>query len=99
MRSRNTSRQTSRATSPTRIGAASRKAPGPLLLQAQYNASHKRASDPLRAFPTEINQVIFGYLRVKDLGSCARVSKKWHKSQTLNYGKHSLSPSSATEAA
>jgi hypothetical protein len=41
--------------------------------------------DPLRALPTELNQRIFGALALRDLARCARVSRKWARSQTLNY--------------
>ncbi|KAF6742078.1 hypothetical protein DFP72DRAFT_996736 [Ephemerocybe angulata] len=41
--------------------------------------------DPLRAFPTEVSQKIFTRLSISDLAKCSRVSKKWNKSQTLNY--------------
>ena len=80
-RSRAPSRPTSRPTSPTRAGASKRKAPGPLLLTKGSN------SDPLRVFPTEVSQRIFGLLDIGDLARCSRVCKKWLKSQTLNYGE------------
>jgi len=47
--------------------------------------SGARSKDPLRAFPTEVSQRIFGLLSIRDLARCARVSKKWSRSQTLNY--------------
>ena len=78
------SRQTSRPSSPTRMGANKRKVPGPLIL----SKSKERSLDPLRALPTDISQRIFGMLSIGDLARCARVCKKWSKSQTLNYGKH-----------
>ncbi|EED84760.1 predicted protein [Postia placenta Mad-698-R] len=46
---------------------------------------HGVPSDPLRAFHTEVSQRIFSQLSIKDLARCARVSKKWSKSQTINY--------------
>lgn len=49
-------------------------------------ASKGSSKDPLRIFPTELNQVIFGRLSIRDLARCARVSKKWSKSQSINYG-------------
>ncbi|ETW78293.1 hypothetical protein HETIRDRAFT_241805, partial [Heterobasidion irregulare TC 32-1] len=73
------SRPSSRPPSPTR-GAAARPLPRPLHLSAR-----KSPADPLRAFPTEISQQIFRHLAIRDLAACSRVSKKWHKSQTLNY--------------
>ncbi|KZT68796.1 hypothetical protein DAEQUDRAFT_745529 [Daedalea quercina L-15889] len=42
-------------------------------------------SDPLRAFPTDISQRIFSQLSIRDLARCSRVSKKWNRSQSLNY--------------
>lgn len=44
--------------------------------------------DPLRALPTDVSQRIFSQLSIRDLSRCSRVSKKWNKSQTLNYGEH-----------
>ncbi|KAF8584931.1 hypothetical protein K439DRAFT_1388790 [Ramaria rubella] len=72
------SRPTSRPPSPTR-GASKRPVPGPLLL-AKHNHT-----DPLKAFPTELGQRIFGLLDVQDLARCSRVSRKWNRSQTINY--------------
>ncbi|KAI0039489.1 hypothetical protein FA95DRAFT_1504112, partial [Auriscalpium vulgare] len=73
------SQPASRPASPTR-GAASRRLPGPLHL-----TSTKATTDPLKAFATEISQRIFGYVSISDLARAARVSRKWRKSQTLNY--------------
>ncbi|GJE91991.1 F-box protein [Phanerochaete sordida] len=73
--SRPSSRPTSRAASPRRAARS--------LLQV--STPGKPATDPLKAFPTEISQRIFGMLSIKDLARCARVSRKWSKSQTLNY--------------
>ncbi|OCH94235.1 hypothetical protein OBBRIDRAFT_832057 [Obba rivulosa] len=42
-------------------------------------------TDPLKAFPTEISQRIFAQLSTRDLAVCARVCRKWARSQTLNY--------------
>ncbi|KAH9911653.1 uncharacterized protein B0H18DRAFT_1089002 [Fomitopsis serialis] len=42
-------------------------------------------SDPLRALPTDLSQRIFAQLSIRDLARCSRVSKKWNRSQTLNY--------------
>ncbi|KAF7319764.1 Dolichol-phosphate mannosyltransferase subunit 1 [Mycena kentingensis (nom. inval.)] len=67
-----------RPPSPTRNGAAGRPLPGPL-----HISSSRR--DLLKALPTEISQRIFGLLPVKDLAKCALVSKKWNRSQTINY--------------
>lgn len=86
-RSRPASRPSSRATSPTR--ASARPLKGPLHLSA---TAHRISSDPLKAFPTDVSQKIFGQLRIRDLARCSRVSRKWNKSQTLNYGKYPASP-------
>lgn len=48
--------------------------------------SKDKSKDPLKKFPTEVSQRIFRDLAVRDLAKCSRVSKKWAKSQTLNYG-------------
>ncbi|KAH7104241.1 hypothetical protein BKA62DRAFT_499925 [Auriculariales sp. MPI-PUGE-AT-0066] len=77
MNSRPTSRPGSRPGSPTR-GARNRLAPGSLKLAG-------RSSDPLKALPSELGQRIFSRLSMRDLASCSRVSRKWQKSQTLNY--------------
>ena len=82
-RSRAPSRPASRPTSPTRAGASKRKAPGPLLL------TKRSSTDPLRAFPTEVSQRIFGLLSLSDLAKTSRVCKKWARSQSLNYGESS----------
>ncbi|KAJ7604759.1 hypothetical protein B0H17DRAFT_1120778 [Mycena rosella] len=66
-----------RPPSPTRNGAAARPLPGPLHLSSRR--------DLLKALPTEISQRIFGRLSIKDLATCALVSKKWSRSQTINY--------------
>jgi len=42
-------------------------------------------TDPLRVFPTELSQRLFSLLSIKDLANCARVSKKWNTSQSINY--------------
>ncbi|GJJ13845.1 hypothetical protein Clacol_008102 [Clathrus columnatus] len=76
--SRPSSRPSSRASSPTK-GAFKRPIPGPLILNKTNNA------DPLRIFPTELGQRIFGMLSISDLAKCARVCKKWSRSQTINY--------------
>ncbi|KAJ7171699.1 hypothetical protein C8R43DRAFT_979088 [Mycena crocata] len=67
-----------RPPSPTRAnGAAARPLPGPLHLSSRR--------DLLKALPTEISQRIFARLPLKDLAKCALVSKKWSRSQTINY--------------
>ena len=82
------SRQTSRPSSPTRMGASKRKAPGPLLMNVSVSAITKdKSRDPLRRFPTEVSQRVFRELPIKDLAKCARVCRKWAKSQTINYGE------------
>ncbi|EKM60581.1 uncharacterized protein PHACADRAFT_246595 [Phanerochaete carnosa HHB-10118-sp] len=73
--SRPSSRPASRATSP-------RRAVRSLL---QMTSPGRPSSDILKAFPTEISQRIFNMLSIRDLSRCARVSRKWSKSQTLNY--------------
>ncbi|EIW65205.1 uncharacterized protein TRAVEDRAFT_160063 [Trametes versicolor FP-101664 SS1] len=78
VQSRPTSRPGSRPQSPTRRGAR----PSPLQpMTAQKTVSR----DPLRALPTDVSQRIFSQLSIRDLSRCSRVSKKWNKSQTLNY--------------
>uniref|UniRef100_A0A0W0FHX1 F-box domain-containing protein n=1 Tax=Moniliophthora roreri TaxID=221103 RepID=A0A0W0FHX1_MONRR len=49
------------------------------------SSSPSNSKDPLRLFPTQVSQRIFSHLSVKDLARCSRVSRKWNKSQTLNY--------------
>lgn len=71
-----------RPSSPTLKGAAARPIPKPLLL----NKSRSR-TDPLRVLPTELSQRIFSRLRLSDLAKCSLVSKKWNRSQTINYGQ------------
>jgi len=66
-----------RPSSPIR-GASARPLRGPL-----HISSSRR--DPLKAFPTEVSQRIFGQLTIRELAKCALVSKKWHRSQTINY--------------
>ncbi|PPQ99603.1 hypothetical protein CVT24_005179 [Panaeolus cyanescens] len=66
-----------RASSPVR-GASSRPIKGPLLISSSR-------TDPLKAFPTELSQRIFSRLSIKDLAKCSLVSKKWSRSQTINY--------------
>ncbi|KAG6879017.1 hypothetical protein C0992_005844 [Termitomyces sp. T32_za158] len=66
-----------RPSSPVR-GASARPLRGPL-----HISSTRR--DVLRAFPTEVSQKIFSYLSIGQLAKCALVSKKWHRSQTINY--------------
>jgi len=76
----NRSRVGSRAPSPTR-GAATRPLPGPL----HIHRSHASATDPLKALPTEVSQRIFNLLSTSELARCAQVSRKWSRSQTINY--------------
>ncbi|KAI0358827.1 hypothetical protein OH77DRAFT_1420311 [Trametes cingulata] len=76
--SRPGSRPGSRAHSPTRRGGR----PSPLHPTSAHKAS---STDPLRAFPTDISQRIFSLLSIRDLARCSRVSRRWNKSQTLNY--------------
>ncbi|KAG9104687.1 hypothetical protein FRC06_000073 [Ceratobasidium sp. 370] len=68
--SRPGSRSGSRASSPSRLGASGRRIRGPLML-----GGVRRHTDPVRAFPTEIGQRIFGQLGVRDLANCARGGK------------------------
>jgi len=65
-----------RPSSPVR-GASSRPLPGPLHITSRR--------DLLKVLPTEINQRIFSYLPIRDLARCALVSRKWNRSQTINY--------------
>ncbi|KAG8742113.1 hypothetical protein FRC10_001983 [Ceratobasidium sp. 414] len=62
--SRPGSRPGSRASSPSRLGASGRRIRGPLML-----GGVRRHTDPVRAFPTEIGQKIFGQLGVRDLAN------------------------------
>ncbi|KAG9314736.1 nucleotide-diphospho-sugar transferase [Chiua virens] len=78
-RSRGPSRPSSRPASPTR--RTNLRNPPPTSTLGPKSLS----SDPLKAFPTQISQGIFRWLEVSDLASCSRVSRKWNKSQTLNY--------------
>jgi F-box-like len=73
-----------RPSSPTRF-SSSKPIRGPLHLP-----SDKSKTDPLRKLPTEISQKIFARLPITTLAKCALVSRKWSKSQTLNYGKRQL---------
>ncbi|KAG2364707.1 hypothetical protein BDR07DRAFT_1607934 [Suillus spraguei] len=75
-RSRGPSRPSSRPVSPTRRG---------LIRSASGLPSKGLSNDPLKAFPTQVSQSIFRWLEISELATCARVSRKWHKSQTLNY--------------
>lgn len=84
-RSRAPSRPTSRPVSPHR---RSHLRDGSLTLIS----SRPLSSDPLRAFPTQISQRIFRWLDISDLAACSRISRKWNKSQTLNY---SMSPANS----
>ncbi|KAI0656765.1 hypothetical protein C8Q70DRAFT_1008470 [Cubamyces menziesii] len=76
--SRPGSRPGSRPHSPTRRGGR----PSPL---QPITALKSSSTDPLRAFPTDISQRIFSQLSIRDLARCSRVSRRWNKSQTLNY--------------
>ena len=78
--SRPSSRPGSRATSPSKRAVRS-------ALHMSTPGAGRSATDPLKAFPTEVSQRIFGQLSNKDLARCALVSRKWSKSQTINYGK------------
>jgi len=88
--SRASSRAGSRSHSPTRTGAPARRlAPLRLIPEERspttLTARKLDSRDPLKAFPTDISQRIFSYLSIKELARCARVSRKWAKSQTINY--------------
>jgi hypothetical protein len=52
---------------------------------AATTASRKNTRDPLRALPSDLNQRIFASLGIRDLARCSRVSKRWSRSQTINY--------------
>jgi len=73
-----TSPSNTRPSSPTLKGAAGRPIPKALHLT-------RSRSDPLRVLPTELSQRIFSRLPLSDLARCALVSKKWNRSQTINY--------------
>ncbi|KAG8958776.1 hypothetical protein FRC03_008830 [Tulasnella sp. 419] len=77
----------SRSQSPTKLGASARKPLKSLYLSPDTRDGQKKpkSTDPLRVLPTEISQRIFGMLTIKQLARCARVSRKWKRSQTLNY--------------
>jgi len=75
VRSRAPSRPSSRPVSPSRRGPTC----------SGNGLSSKGLSDPLKAFPTQVSQNIFRWLGISELATCARVSRKWNKSQTLNY--------------
>lgn len=76
-----TSPSETRPSSPTLKGAAARPIPKPLHLNTRSR------TDPLRVLPTELSQRIFARLPLPDLARCALVSKKWNRSQTINYGQ------------
>ncbi|KAG1814447.1 uncharacterized protein BJ212DRAFT_1463516 [Suillus subaureus] len=80
-RSRGPSRPSSRPVSPTRRGLTRSSSGLPL---------KGLSSDPLKAFPTQVSQRIFRWLGISELATCARVSRKWNKSQTLNYSKSNI---------
>lgn len=80
-RSRPSSRPASRPHSPTR---GSRPSPFQPLTALKSGPSR----DPLRTLPTDISQKIFALLSIRDLSRCSRVSKKWNRSQTINYGAY-----------
>jgi len=69
----------------TRPSSPSRGAPSRSAHRLALTTSAKQSADPLKVFPTEISQRIFTLLGIRDLARCARVSRKWRKSQTLNY--------------
>ncbi|KAH7926224.1 hypothetical protein BV22DRAFT_1087603 [Leucogyrophana mollusca] len=77
-RSRAPSRPSSRPVSPTRRGFA-RMPPVP------FTPTKGPSLDPLKFFPTQVSQRIFRWLEISDLAVCSRVSRKWNKSQTINY--------------
>lgn len=79
-RSRGPSRPSSRPVSPTRSG----------LTRTASGLPRGLSSDPLKAFPTQVSQSIFRWLGISELATCASVSRKWNKSQTLNYGKSNI---------
>lgn len=66
-----------RPPSPIR-GASARPLRGPLHILPSPR-------DLLKVFPTEVSQRIFALLPINQLAKCALVSKKWRRSQTLNY--------------
>ncbi|PCH33081.1 hypothetical protein WOLCODRAFT_21720 [Wolfiporia cocos MD-104 SS10] len=76
------SRPSSRPVSPG--PGAGRPTRRPHHLVSSANAQ-RLSSDPVRAFPTDVIQRIFSRLSIRDLARCARVSKKWNRSQSINY--------------
>lgn len=62
------------------------RARGPLHASTLGETRKKSSGDPLKILPTDISQKIFNRLSLKELAKCAQVSRKWSKSQTLNYG-------------
>ncbi|KXN86139.1 hypothetical protein AN958_10441 [Leucoagaricus sp. SymC.cos] len=74
-----TSPSHTRPSSPTLKGAAGRPVPKPLHLNTRSR------TDPLRVLPTDITQRIFARLSIGDLAKCSLVSRKWSRSQTINY--------------
>ena len=71
-----------RPSSPTSDGFPLRSTPA----RSPLHATSPQSGDPLKALPTELSQHIFRYLSITDLAKCALVSRKWNRSQTLNYG-------------
>ncbi|KAI5478299.1 F-box domain, cyclin-like domain containing protein [Pseudohyphozyma bogoriensis] len=53
-------------------------------------AANAATMDPLAKFPGEVNVRIFGLLGVDDLLTCGLVSKKWRRSQTINWSWFTL---------
>jgi len=67
------SRASSRSTSPTRAN------------KRRELKEKEKGLDPLRRLPGELSQKIFGSLDIHSLLNCGRVSKRWRKSQTINW--------------
>ncbi|KAF9261096.1 hypothetical protein L218DRAFT_961783 [Marasmius fiardii PR-910] len=70
-----------RPSSPTKSGGKAYLRP----LKGPLHLSTSSSRDILKAFPTEVSQKIFSKLPIRDLARCALVSKKWYRSQTINY--------------
>ncbi|EJT99065.1 hypothetical protein DACRYDRAFT_56469 [Dacryopinax primogenitus] len=68
----------SRPGSPTRLGASTRRAPGPLLLSTSK-------TDPFRRLNTELLIRLLMYLQPRELARCCQVCRKWCNSQAANF--------------
>ncbi|KAK0506388.1 hypothetical protein EDD18DRAFT_1123131 [Armillaria luteobubalina] len=76
-----------RPSSPTRLGASTRRPPGPLLIGSR--------KDPLKVFPTEVSQKIFARLTLPELAKCAYVWFQHYRKE--NFHDESLPPGKWTK--